>query len=257
MDALVIEPHALATEAASGTGASVTDIGVQRTCLRLRLIVASLTGTSLSVAVQTAPTSIGPWELLGQLPAVTAIGTKDVILVGARQFVRVAWTLAGTAVTFRVYGQAHALLATPDDVAVFAFPAKAFESIDSTTLASSCLAATEEAATYLAGRFTFPLLSWGQDIVMHVAKMAGYQIMVRRGFQPQGADELIVKGRDDAVVYFKMISKNELYPPGLVDSDLPNVGVTDAYIIEPAVSRWDAVGGNYSDPVFGDPLTRG
>lgn len=256
MDALVIEPHALATESATGTGAAI-DIGIQRSCLRLRLMVASLTGTSLVVAVQTAPTSTGPWEQIGTFPMFSGILTRDILLVGSRQFVRVVWTLVGTAVTFRVIGEAHALLATPDDVAMFAFPSKAFETLDNTTLASSCLAATEEAATYLAGRFTFPLLSWGQDIVMHVAKMAGYQIMVRRGFQPQGADELIVKGRDDAIAYFRMISKNEIYPPGLLDSDAPNVGVTDAYIIQPAVSQWDAIGGLYADPVFGDPFSRG
>lgn len=256
MDALAIEPHALVTETSSGTGAAI-DIGAQRSCLRLRLVVGSLNGSSLACTVQTAPEATGPWEVVGTLPTVTAPVVRDALMLGARRYVRVVWTLVGTDVTFRVVGEAHALLATPDDVAMFAFPAKAFEALDPNTLASSCLAATEEAATYLAGRFTFPLLAWGQDIVMHVAKMAGYQIMVRRGFQPQGSDELIVKGRDDAIAYFRMISKNEIYPPGLVDSDVPNVGVTDAYVVAPAPSQWDAIGGGATDFVFGNLLMRG
>lgn len=257
MDALDIEPHPLSIETASGTGAA-WDIGLQRTCLRLRLSVSALNATSLAIVVQTAPAIAGPWEQIGTLPVVTAAVTRpDVILLGARQFVRCAWTLTGASATFRVQGQAHSLLATPDDVASYAFPARVSDALDPLIAAVACLAATEETATYLAGRFTFPLLSWGLDITMHVAKMAGYLIMARRGFQPGGSDDLIVKGRDDAISYFRMISKNELYPTSIVDSDVVNVGVTDAYIVSLPGSQWDAFGGSFADPVFGDPLTRG
>jgi phage gp36-like protein len=148
------------------------------------------------------------------------------------------------------------LYAAPSDVADFAFPQDAIASVPAGVQAFACLAATDEAATYLAGRFTLPLTEWTTDLTMHVAMMAGYQIMKRRGFQPQGFDELIVKGRDDAIAYLKMIATNKLYPPGFVDSLAADVGTNDAFIVENPTTQWDAIGGGPVDSTFGDLTTR-
>jgi phage gp36-like protein len=239
-DALAIQLHVLGNETTSGTGAAV-DIGLQRSCLALDLQIHELIGAKLETLIQTAPTADGPWSQLAALPTVTAAVTRDdVVIVEAKRFVRIVWTITGSA-NFYVGGFAHTLFARPKDVTRFAFPAKASESVARDVMASACLAATEEAMTYLKGRFTPPILSWGMDLTKHVAKMAGFDVMSHRGFQPGGFDELIVKGRDDAIAYLKMVQKNDLQPPAIIDADPANVGTDDAYVIEQAESFWDTL----------------
>lgn len=257
---LAIEPHALLAETADGSGTSV-DINARRSCvvLRLRLSAISGTGASLTCYVESAPESTGPWLNHGSFSTLSAVGTKDLIVADTYQYVRVRWTLAGTtpSATFRINGSAHTLYATPSDVTDLALPADSINSVPAPVKALACLSATDEAATYLAGRFTLPITEWTTDLTMHVAMMAGYQIMKRRGFQPQGFDELIVKGRDDAIAYLKMIAANKLYPPGFVDSMGTDVGTNDAFVIENPVSQWDVYSGPIDYSTFGDPLTRG
>jgi hypothetical protein len=57
----------------------------------------------------------------------------------------------------------------------------------------SCLDATEEADSYMRGRFQMPLLAWGNDITRYTAYIAVYLLMSGPiGWAPQaGADENI------------------------------------------------------------------
>ena len=45
--------------------------------------------------------------------------------------------------------------------------------------------------------------------------IAAFLVMKRRGFQPEGADELIVKGHDDAQKWLKDVAAGRIRPPGL------------------------------------------
>ncbi len=57
----------------------------------------------------------------------------------------------------------------------------------------ACLNATETADSDLRGRYSLPLLAWGNDLRMHTAWVACYLLMQQIGFAPQaGADRLIV-----------------------------------------------------------------
>lgn len=217
-DALQISPHALATEVAGGTGASV-DIGAQRTCLRLDLIVESMAATSLSAFVEHAPAAAGPWLKLADLPTVTAAVTRETLVLYAKRFIRLRWAMVGADARFSVTGEAHTLFATPKDVADNALPEKASENLPAGPLAKACLAATDEAATYLNGAFPdSPIQTWGAALTMHVSKMARYHIMDRRGYQPGGPDELIAKGYDDAIKWLTMVSLGKIRPPAIADA---------------------------------------
>jgi hypothetical protein len=123
-DALAIAPHPLATEATDGVGASV-DIGTQRSCLKLDLLVDSMTATKLTVSVEHSPSTSGPWALLGPLFPVTAPVVRSALMIKSKRFVRVTWALTGGGnASFQVTGEAHTLYATPTDVNTFAFPEK-------------------------------------------------------------------------------------------------------------------------------------
>ena len=209
-DALATTLHALATESADGTGTPV-DIGVQRTCLRLDLVVEAMTATQLAVVVEHSPSTTGPWVPLGSLPAVTAVGTNETLLAPAKRFVRARWSLTGPDAKFSVAGEAHTLFATPKDVTDNALPERATQGLESGPLLKACLAATDEAATYLNGAYPdSPIQTWGAALTMHVAKMARYHTMDRRGYQPGGSDELIAKGYD-------AVSLGKIRPPAIAD----------------------------------------
>jgi phage gp36-like protein len=58
----------------------------------------------------------------------------------------------------------------------------------------ACIDASEEADSYMRGRYTLPLLAWGSDVRSHVAWIACYQLMQTIGFRPEaGADKGVVE----------------------------------------------------------------
>lgn len=64
----------------------------------------------------------------------------------------------------------------------------------------ACIDASEEADSYMRGRYALPLLAWGSDVRRYVAYMACYSVSVTIGFRPEaGADRLIVERYYQAV----------------------------------------------------------
>lgn len=69
--------------------------------------------------------------------------------------------------------------------------------LNSTTVAQqtqACLDATEEADSFLRGRYALPLLAWGNDVRRMTAYIACYLLMTVRGFSSAaGSDSLITQ----------------------------------------------------------------
>lgn len=218
---LAITLLASGPQSASDSGEDV-DIGALRSCVKLRLTLSVISGTGarLTVYIETAPTEIGPWKPLQSFPSLTVSGTKDQVFADCMQFVRVRWVLEGTTpiATFGIAGAAHVLYAKLADVGVHAIPVEAIKSVPVAEQAACCLAATDEADGYIGGGKTLPLTAWGEDLTGKVAELAAFRIMKRRGFQPEGVDELIVKGRDDAISWLKGVARGDVEPPGMIDS---------------------------------------
>lgn len=104
----------------------------------------------------------------------------------------------------------------------------------------ACLDATQEADSYLRGRYELPLLDWGNDVRRYTAWIACYLVAQRIGFAPQaGADKLIVERYYQAVGWpdragtgwFPGIQRQAIHPdvtptvasPGNATYDLPQV----------------------------------
>lgn len=220
---LAIELHAASPESTAGQGASV-DIGALRSCVRLVLDIGSVSGNapSLSVSLETSRNGVDGWRLAGGIGA----SNPEAVFANLQRFIRVTWNVTGTAspiVTFRIYGTAEVIYATPKDLNGFGIPAKALDSVADETKAQALLAASDEADGYLGSGFILPLTSWTSDLRKHVANMAVMTIMKVRGFQPGGSDDLIVKGQDDAVCWLTKIATHRLGPPGIVGSSPPDV----------------------------------
>lgn len=219
-DALAITLQASGAVTASGNGTSV-DIGATRSAARLELQLSALSGVGarLVVKVQTALSPTGPWKTVAEFPALTVETFSVKMFATCERYLRVAWTVEGTtpSITFSVAGTAHVLYAVLDDVGRHALPLAAIASVSNEDKAAALLGATDEADSYLskAPSIDLPLTDWSEALTMHVARIAAYGIMLRRGFQPEGVDALIVQMRADAIAWLKMVAegKVEIVPP--------------------------------------------
>jgi phage gp36-like protein len=104
----------------------------------------------------------------------------------------------------------------------------------------ACIDATQEADSYMRGRYQLPLLAWGSDVKKYTAWIACYLIAQQVGFAPQaGSDRLIVERYYAAVGWpdragtgwFPGIQRQAIHPdvtptlasPGNPTYDLPQV----------------------------------
>ncbi len=254
---LDITLHASAAESTSDVGPAI-DISpalpatAQRSSVRLLLEVTGISGDtpSLTVTIETSPSNTGAWRALGSFDALTATGTfPRLTFATCERYVRARWNISGTtpSFTFAVSGQAHVLYASPDDVARLALPPRTVASLDVGTQADCCLAATAESDGYLSGRLQLPLVSWADDLTLHTANLAAFYMMKRRGFTPGGYDDLIVKGRDDAIAWLKQINANKFGPQAMLDQNSPETGLADSFVLEGPASVFGCGGFERSD----------
>lgn len=220
-DPLEIALHASGAETTSSSGAPV-DIGQLRSCVKATLVVSAISGTGakLTAVLDTAPASTGPWLQVGAFATVSVARSLDAVFADCRRWVRLRWAFDGTlpSATFEAAGQGHVLYASLKDIETHGMPKGVISSVPAEERAQHALAATGEAEGYLSGGYTLPLSAWGDELRRQVAQIAVYAIMSRRGFQPQGTDELIVKNRDDAISWMGKIAKGLIKPPGIVDA---------------------------------------
>lgn len=87
----------------------------------------------------------------------------------------------------------------PTDLSQY-LPEAVLSQVDAGVQLQACLDATEEADSYIRGRYALPLIEWGADVRRYTASIACYLICTRIGFAPQaGSDRLIVERYYQAV----------------------------------------------------------
>ena len=219
-DKLALTLHALSAETSSSTGAS-TDIGLLRRALIIDFEVPLVAGTTpeLIVELQTSPDDTN-FRLLRRFDGLKkATARERVYLWGAERFIRVKWTITGgggESFTFSVLGEAHVTYADPDDTNL---PSATIQVEADDVVAEKFLKASDEAEGYLGAGFTLPLIEWSQDLREHVANMADFAILKKRGFDVEGQDEIVRMGRKDAIAWLSKVATGAIKPPGILDSD--------------------------------------
>lgn len=222
------------------------DIGAARSAARLELQVSALSGegAKLTVKVETALSPTGPWRAVAAFPTLTVETFAAKLFATCERYLRVSWVVEGTtpSFTFSVDGQAHCLYAVLDDVGRHALPLHTLTSVSAEDKAAALLGATDEAESYLAKApsIDLPLATWSEALTMHVARIAAYGIMLRRGFQPEGVDQLIVKMRDDAIAWLKMVAAGdvEVVPPDPDPDPTPGVDGDAARVYSQPARGW-------------------
>lgn len=98
-------------------------------------------------------------------------------------------------------------------------------SIPGTTQDAALLAASGIADSELQSRYILPLQQWGQDLVLAVCKIAAYDLLTSKGFNPAaGADSNIRQRYLDALEWLKLVGDGKNTPSYIIDSSTNGAG---------------------------------
>jgi phage gp36-like protein len=197
------------------------DVTSGRACARVTLRLTAITAGGLSIHIETSSSGVDNWSVVARLRA-NAAGDYGLTAGGLKGFVRALWALdSGTSgVVAGVTAIAHQLYCTPADLPRFGLPSVVLEELETTveSQTDACLAATDEAEGYLANRYSMPLVSWGDALRLHVAKLAIVSFLDASGWQPSGQDDVIMAAYTRAIAWLKGVGGGVISPPGIVDS---------------------------------------
>jgi hypothetical protein len=220
----------------SSSGTSVA-IDPNRYVARLVIEVTAIdAGATLKVFIDTGLANTG-WTRIAETDNITAPGTYALLVIGVRARLRASWNLTDGGATLSVTGQSEQLYCEPQDVFNLALPAVALATVPPDVMAGACLAATDEAASYLAAYKDLPLKSWGYALRLHTSNMAAYHAVKRRGYNPDN-DPTIRLGYTDAIRWLQGSggggAKSD---PSMVDS-IPEHGSESAYVMSEPSRGW-------------------
>lgn len=228
---------ASAAQTTTGAGAAV-DLGARDRLLRQTLAVSAASGTSptLDVRLEASADGVTGWQTFATFTRATAAAVEKITAIAPERFVRVAWSIGGTdtpSFTFAVAGSKGVSYANLDDFDQHGVPSAALRSRTTTQKCDALAAASEKADGKLALRYDLPLVSWSSDLTEAVCKLAAYEEMSVRGFNPDGSDSHIRDRHNDAWKWLSEVADGHVSPVGIVDStpDVEDDGVivyTDA-----------------------------
>jgi phage gp36-like protein len=129
-----------------------------------------------------------------------------------------------------------AAYASLTDLTQLGLPTAALTEIDDATRTASLEAASSLADGYLAAVYTLPLTSHGSDLTRAVVSIAVYDLMVRRGYSADGADEEIRRRYEDAIRWLEKVAAG-LISPDIVD-DTPDHAEGGSFVVTMAKRGW-------------------
>lgn len=241
-----IELAASAARTTSDSEAGL-DLGTHTTTvLALSVTAASGTSPTLAVVVETAPTETGPvWTSLGSFTTVSAVAYEEKRFPGAKRYLRARWTISGVGAsfTFSVAGQSVLVYCTPTDIRQ-STPARALVNQNNVAYTDSeldefAVSASDEGDDYLLGRgWKLPLTKWSSAHRRHIAGMAGYLALEKRGFNPEDPTATsLVSRHQRGVQYLKSIPKMEIDLAHTTDQT-PETDEGGAYVVTNELKGW-------------------
>lgn len=115
--------------------------------------------------------------------------------------------------------------------------------------------------SYISVRFGMPLVSWGEDLRLHTAKLAAYLLLQKRGFSPQGDDaDTIRDAYDDAISWLKDVARGLATPIDVVQTTISapqDGGPGQTMVLAPAQGSIGLSAGSLGDSATGTRTTPG
>lgn len=104
-------------------------------------------------------------------------------------------------------------LAERADLYRFGIPSAAIAAISTADQDSQLDSASELALGMIYGRYKGPLVSWADDLRMQVCRIAAYNLLNIRGYNPAaGADVNIKMRNDEAITWLTSVARQEISP---------------------------------------------
>lgn len=108
--------------------------------------------------------------------------------------------------------------ATVADLASMSMNAAAFGSVSALDQQAVLDAMSGEADGHINNQYHLPLTAYPRELTRRICDMAAYEIMCRRGYFPEGNDQILRERYDDAIKWLMLVGSGRLTPPGIVDS---------------------------------------
>lgn len=237
--------HALAAETVSGTGAAVD---VTDGAARLAVAVNSISGAgaTLTILLETSDDGGATWRVLATSDPISAVGFVDLNVASLKGKLRARWTIAGAgpSVSFAITGATAPVYASLEDLHRVGVSAETVSSYR-TEAVDALIKRSSTAAGYIAGsgKWILPLTSWGEDLRLVVAELAGWDVLsVAVGYSPEDAANGNHRLRaEDALRWLRDVSEGrvQLDPLATVDST-PTVVETGVEVYTETSRGWGA-----------------
>lgn len=232
------------TQTTSGQSAAI-DLGASERFLLQALSVTAVAGTgspSLDVRFECSPNGVDGWRTFATFARAAAVTQEKLACISPERFVRLGWTIAGTApsFTFSAKGIRDVVYGTLDDLDSFGIANGGLSSVAPSKRSMALYAATQKANSKLAQRYTLPATAWGLDLVEATCKIAAYDVLsAQRGFNPDGNDANVRTRHNDAWSWLDDVAESRATPVGFVDSSgATTTGDSDIAITTTATRGW-------------------
>lgn len=114
----------------------------------------------------------------------------------------------------------------PSDIATYGVNGAALTGIPFAEQVAACVAVSAEADASFRARYNLPLVSWGNDVRAALARIAAYELLVLRGFNPElGADSNLAMRAEQARMWLRAVARQEQHPD--VEASPPQVTAYD------------------------------
>lgn len=109
--------------------------------------------------------------------------------------------------------------ASTTDLARLGLPSAALTGVSTATQEAALDAASALADGYIGSRKALPLSAWGDDLRGVVARLAAYDLMVTRGYDPQaGRDDQLRLRNEDSLRWLRDFADGRIDSPAMVDA---------------------------------------
>lgn len=112
--------------------------------------------------------------------------------------------------------------ATVAELYVYGAPEKAFGQLSTPTKEAALAAASNDVDTYLRGRYSLPLSAWDSSITEATCRIAAYNLLSVRGYNPASGSDVNIQDRyNAAIAWLRLVQKQQAHPnvtPAQIDT---------------------------------------